>query len=394
MKTSNSRRTFIKKGTLASLAIPILGTSVLNCNSKEKKEGTTTIESPKKLNILILGGTSFLGPHQIAYAISRGHKVSTFTRGKTLPTIHNDAFKNVEQLIGDREDNLTALENRKWDVVIDNSGRKVQWTKDTANLLKDNVGMYMYTSSTGVYYPYKGNDIDENTPLVLGMPEGLTEDQEYEQDYGIMKGNSELEAIKAFGKERAIIIRPTYMVGPGDKTNRFVHWPLRLAKGGNILVPGKKEDRVQYVDVRDVAEWYIRLAENKQHGTYNAVGPKETQTLSQFVNEASKTFDVESSLTFIDDYEFLKSNGIFYAIPWVMPEGDHYGSARIAHQSAMNAGLTYRDLNDTVRDTYDWWNSDAVDPERKQQYIDDPNSLLVNEEALLESWETHQKTKG
>ena len=328
MKTSNSRRQFIKKGALASIAIPILGSSVISCNTATKKEDNSTQNTNKKLNILILGGTSFLGPHQIAYAISRGHKVATFTRGKTIPKINTEAFKNVEQLIGDRENNLKALENRSWDIVIDNSGRQVKWTKDTANLLKDNVGMYMYTSSTGVYYPYRTNDIKEDTKLVLEMPEGLTEDEQYEQEYGVMKGNSELAAIEAFGIERSIIIRPTYMIGPGDRTDRFVHWPNRLAKGGEVLVPGKKEDPVQYMDIRDVAEWMIRMAENKQHGTYNAVGPKNTQTMQQFVSEAAQSFDAQSNFVMVDDYEFLLANKVYYAVPWVNPVGDNYGSSR------------------------------------------------------------------
>ena len=394
MKTANSRRLFIKKGALAGLAIPLLGNGLISCISEEKKETTARDTPNKKLNILILGGTSFLGPHQIAYAISRGHKVSTFTRGKTIPKIHQDVFKNVEQLIGDRENDLKALENKTWDVVIDNSGRQVQWTKDTANLLKDNVGMYMYTSSTGVYYPYTGNSIGEDTNIVLEMPEGLTADQEYEQEYGIMKGNSELAAMEAFGKERTIVVRSTYMVGPGDRTNRFVHWPLRFAKGGNILVPGKKDDLVQYVDVRDVAEWYIRLAENKQHGTFNAVGPKDTQTVIEFAKKGATTFDIESSFTQINDYEFLKSYDINFAIPWVMPVDDHYGSARIKHQKAMAAGLTYRPLTTTVQDTFDWWHSNAVDQDRKQAYTNDANTILSRENAILDAWEAHQKTKG
>ena len=386
MKILSSRRTFIKKSSLAGLAIPILGASLFNCNSKYKNAAINTQKSPNKLKILILGGTSFLGPHQIAYAISRGHEITTFTRGKTLPTIHTEVFKNVEQLIGDREDNLTALENRKWDVVIDNSGRKVEWTKATANLLNDHVGLYMYTSSTGVYFPYKGHHITEDTSLVLEMPDGLTEDQKYEQDYGVMKANSEIETIKAFGKNRSTIVRPTYMLGPGDKTDRFVHWPIRLSKGGDILVPGKQDDLVQYVDIRDVAEWFIRLAENKQHGTFNAVGPKVQQTTLQFAKEAAKTFDVKSTFTLIDDYEFLKSNGVYYAIPWVMPEGDHYGSARLSNSRALEAGLTYRNLTNTIKDAYTWWNSDAVDAERKINYEQNPNALINKEKEILELW--------
>ncbi len=394
MKKSNTRRAFIKKGALVGLAIPILGSSLIGCKSETKQETKESDNASKKLKILILGGTSFLGPHQVAYAISRGHSVSTFTRGKTKPSVHAELFDQVEQLIGDREDNLKALENRKWDVVIDNSGRNVEWTKATANLLKDNVGMYMYTSSTGVYYPYLTNDISEDTKLVLSMPEGLTENETYEQEYGVMKGNSELEAIKAFGKERTIIIRPTYMIGPADKTDRFIHWPIRLAKGGEILVPGKKEDPIQYTDVRDIAEWFIRLAENKQYGTYNGVGPKSAQTMQEFVKEAAKTFDVESSLVMIDDYDFLKENKVYYSVPWIMGDEKKYGSARISNSKSIAAGLTFRPLTDTVKDTYDWWTSDAITEERRQKYESNPNTLLVKESEILENWKQHSLKKA
>ena len=394
MKKPNTRRAFIKKGALASIAIPILGSNLLACKSETKKETIDSIVTSKKLNILILGGTSFLGPHQVAYALSRGHSVSTFTRGKTKPSVHAELFEQVEQLIGDREDNLKALENRKWDVVIDNSGRNVEWTKATANLLKDNVGIYMYTSSTGVYYPYLTNNITEDTELVLSMPEGLSENEKYEQEYVVMKANSELEAQKAFGKERTIVVRPTYMIGPADKTDRFIHWPIRLAKGGDILVPGKKEDPVQYVDVRDIAEWFIRLAENKNYGSYNGVGPKSNQTMQEFVNEAAKTFNVESSFVMIDDYDFLIENKVYYSVPWIMSDEKNYGSARISNSKSIAAGLTFRPLRDTVKDTYDWWTSDAITEERRQKYEGNPNTLLVKEIAIIENWKQHSLTKA
>ncbi|BAO76714.1 NAD-dependent epimerase/dehydratase family protein [Winogradskyella sp. PG-2] len=390
MKKLNTRRAFIKKSALASLAIPILGSHLIGCKSEVKKEVESSGSSKTELDILILGGTSFLGPHQIAYALSRGHKVSTFTRGKTKPSVYAELFDRVEQLIGDRENNLKALENRKWDVVIDNSGRNVDWTKATANLLKDNVGIYMYTSSTGVYYPYLTDDISEDTKLVLSMPEGLTENEQYEQEYGVMKANSELEAIKAFGKERTIVVRPTYMIGPADKTDRFIHWPIRLAKGGEILVPGKKEDPIQYADVRDIAEWFIRLAENKQHGIYNGVGPKSAQTMQEFVKEAAKTFDVELSFVMVDDYDFLVENKLYYSVPWIMGGEKNYGSARISNSKSITAGLTFRPLENTVKDTYNWWTSNAITDERRSEYENNPNTLLVKEKAILENWKATQ----
>ena len=164
-----TRREFVKNGLKIAIATPLVGTSLLSFSTTEKT---------KPLRILILGGTSFLGPHQIAYAIDRGHSVSTFTRGKTKPSIYKDLFDQVEMLIGDRENDLSALETGTWDVVIDNSGSKTEWTKNTANLLKDRVGIYLYTSSTGVYYPYLGKDIDENTKVLLEEPTKIIVEEE------------------------------------------------------------------------------------------------------------------------------------------------------------------------------------------------------------------------
>jgi len=386
MTKSNSRRVFVKKSVLAGIGLPLLGSGILSCKNEESRNISSDENTRQQLKILILGGTSFLGPHQIAYALSRGHKVSTFTRGKTTPKVHADLFEKVEMLIGDREDNLKALENRQWDVVIDNSGRKVSWTKATAELLKDNVGMYMYTSSTGVFYPYLNGNLTEETEVALAVPEGLTENEKYEMDYGVMKANSELAAINTFGKERTVVIRPTYMLGPADRTDRFIHWPIRLANGGQHLVPGKAEDLVQYIDVRDVAEWFIRLAENKSHGIYNGVAPNEGQTMQQFIKEAAKAFNTTSSFVMVDDYGFLNKNGIYYSIPWVMPDEKHYGSARVSNKKSIAAGLTYRPLSETVKDTYNWWNSDKVDIERKAKFNENLEVMLVNEKKMITQW--------
>lgn len=261
-KKLTTRRQFIEKGVKFGIALPLVSSSLLACNFNEEKREEVTENSSKKLNILILGGTSFLGPHQIAYALGRGHSVTTFTRGKTKPTIHQELFKNVTSLVGDRNNDLSALETGTWDVVIDNSGRDVEWTKNSAELLKDRTNLYLYTSSTGVYYPYLTKNIKEDTKVLLEEPETLEdEEMRIEYWYGVMKSNSELAARNAYGDDRTIVVRPTYMFGPADKTNRFIHWPLRLSKGGEVFVPGKDEDPVQYIDVRDVAEFMIRLIE-------------------------------------------------------------------------------------------------------------------------------------
>ena len=387
MNKLKSRREFIEWSLKAGVALPVASSALWGCDTRGAKQAQVTAQTADKLSILILGGTSFLGPHQIASALSRGHTVATFTRGRTKPTIHTELFEQVEQLIGDREDNLSALENRQWDVVIDNSGRKVDWTRKSAQLLKANCGLYVYTSSTGVYFPYVQDEFKEEDGVVLSMPTaGVDEYSRLEYEYGIMKANSELAALDAFGLDKTLIIRPTYMVGPADKTNRFIHWPIRLSKGGEILVPGKEGDTVQYIDVRDVADWMIRLAESKASGTFNAVGPKTTQNMYDFVAEASEAFEVDSTFITVDDYDFLRSQGIEYIIPWIMPIGNNQGSAHISNQLAIDNGLQFRSLKETVNDTYDWWNSPMVSQEQREAVEQNPDSVLAREQAIIQAW--------
>ncbi|MEM9928806.1 MAG: hypothetical protein AAF840_03215, partial [Bacteroidota bacterium] len=165
-----TRRSFLDISLKFGLTWPFLMTGLNSCGSPSVEASDTDEAEDKKLSILILGGTSFLGPHQIAYAMERGHRITTFTRGKTKPSVHAELFDQVESLVGDREDNLSALEGRSWDVVIDNSGRKTEWTKKTAELLKDSCELYVYVSSTGVYFPYLGDDITEDTEVLLELP--------------------------------------------------------------------------------------------------------------------------------------------------------------------------------------------------------------------------------
>ena len=372
-----SRRQFVKKSSISLLSIPFLSSGLTSFNDK----------TTKSLKILILGGTSFLGPHQIAYALQRGHQITTFTRGVSKPTVHLDLYDKVEQLIGDRETDLSALEKGSWDVVIDNSGRKTEWTEESAKLLKDRAGLYMYTSSTGVYYPYLQDSVDEEFPVRLKEPDQIDDEGEkLEYWYGAMKASSEAAAYKAFGKDRTIIVRPTYMIGPGDKTDRFIYWAVRFHRGGTIMVPGKDEDKVQYIDVRDVAEWMIRLAEQNITGTFNVSGPAKTQTMMEFALEGKDSFDVESKLVQIDDYDFLKKHRIPHLIPWIMPEGKNYGSAKIDNKKALKNGMTCRDLKTSVREIQEWWVSETVSEERRNKFEQKPNSVLMREEKILSAW--------
>ncbi|MBX2875981.1 MAG: NAD-dependent epimerase/dehydratase family protein [Saprospiraceae bacterium] len=386
-----SRRTFLQNSTKLAAALTLAASGLSSCTNAQTDERKDAVDENKPLKILILGGTSFLGPHQIKAALDRGHQISTFTRGKTKPTIHQDLFSEVEALVGDRENDLKALEGRDWDVVIDNSGRRVEWTKKTAELLRDRVGQYVYISSTGVYYPYLTEHIKEDQPLVMEVPSPLEdEEQKLEYGYGVMKANSEQAAKAVFGEERTLVIRPTYMVGPADKTDRFIHWPIRLSQGGKTLVPGKTGDPVQYIDVRDVADWMIQLIEAKTTGVFNAVGPAEAQDMYTFVEKASTAFDLERELIQIDDYDFLKANKIPYLIPWILPEGNNWGSARVNNQLAVAKGLSFRPLADTIRDTHDWWISDGVSQEQRDKVMKDAKGVLMREAEVLAAWEAIQ----
>ena len=373
------RRDIIKLGVTASVGLPLMTSQLLSCDSTQSKN---TQKQSKGLSILILGGTSFLGPHQIAYALDRGHTLTTFTRGKTLPTVHQDKFKDVEQLIGDRNDDLSALENRKWDVVIDNSGRKVEWTEESAKLLKDSCDLYVYTSSTGVFYPYIDSEFREDSEVLLEMPITDDEDEKIEYGYGVMKAKSEMAARTQFGDDRTIVVRPTYMFGPGDRTDRFTYWPVRLKRGGEVMVPGKIDDPVQYVDVRDVAEWMIRLIEQKKTGTFNAVGPKTSHTMKEFVKEATQEYGLRCYFQYIDDYDFLLENGISYIVPWIMPTGNNKGSALINNQKAISNGLTFRDLELSMEETFYWWMTDAVSEERKEKL----EAQFTKEREVIKKW--------
>ena len=294
-------------------------------------------------------------------------------------------------LFGDRENDLSALEKGEWDVVIDNSGSKTEWTKKTANLLKDRAGVYVYTSSTGVYYPYLGDNISEDSKVLLEEPKDIVDEEtKLEYWYGVMKSTSEIETIKAFGRNRSIVVRPTYMMGPGDRTDRFIYWPVRLARGGDIMVPGPG-DPVQYVDVRDVAEFMIRLAEEKKAGTFNAVGPLGKQTMLQFAEKGKRAFDIESNLVPIDDYEFLQDNGVSYLIPWIKPMGNNYGTARVSNEKAVKAGLTHRDLKTSLNDMHRWWYSEALTDERRDKFELNPQGVLIREKMILDNWHDHQK---
>jgi len=308
--------------------------------------------APKRF--LILGGTGFIGPHMVRYAVERGHAVTIFTRGRTEADI-----PEVEHLIGDRNDDLTALEGRSWDVVLDNNARDYRWVRLSTELLRNAAQQYVFVSSISAYVGeatgFEGGNrvffepvMDETAPL-FSRPEGFQEGEE--APYGLSKTLGE-EAAEAAFPGRTTIVRPGLIVGPGDTTDRFTYWPVRINRGGEVLAPGTGEDATQIIDVRDLAEWIVRLAENGTFGVFNATGPEARLSMAEMLYGIRAITSAPVRFTWVP-IEFLAAHEVR---PWSdMPAwipGDPLSMVSV--RRAVEAGLTYRPLAVTALDTLEY----------------------------------------
>jgi 2'-hydroxyisoflavone reductase len=298
------------------------------------------------LRILILGGTGFIGPHQVRYAVARGHKLTLFNRGKTHPGL----FPEVEQLLGDRNGNLDSLKGREWDVVIDNPASLPRWVRDAADLLKGHVKQYIFISTVSVYADNSKPNMDETAAVATTTEPDAP--KVTNENYGALKALCEKEAEKAF-PGHATIIRPGLIVGPGDPSDRFTYWPVRIARGGEIVAPGDPSDPVQFIDARDLGEWSIRMAEQGDTGVYNALGPKSPLSVAEMLYGIRAVTTADVKFTWIPA-TFLQAHHVseWTDMPvWVPPTGDSAGFSRMSNQRAVSKGLTFRPLADTAEAT-------------------------------------------
>lgn len=320
----------------------------------------------KPLHILILGGTGLTGPHQVRYALSRGHKVTLFNRGRR-PKEWPSA---VEELVGDREKNdYASLKGRKFDVCIDNPTSVPHWIRDAAAVLKGNVNQFVFISTLSAY---AGTDKpgDETAPRAKyegkdAMAETMADLRKNMALYGPLKALSEDEAHKQF-PGITTVIRPGLIVGPGDETDRFTYWPVRVRKGGKVLVP-PMADPVQFIDSRDLAEWTIRMVENRTFGDFNGIGPDRTLTMGEVLKVCkdvpkSNAEFVEAPLKFIEDNKVTPWGDLPL---WVPGGGETAGFHRGSFVKSVKAGLTYRPVATTVADTLTWW--DSLSEERRSK---------------------------
>jgi 2'-hydroxyisoflavone reductase len=302
--------------------------------------------APKPMNILVLGGTGFIGPHEINYAQSRGHTVTMFNRGKTAPGM----FPDVENLIGDRDDQLDALKGRDWDAVIDNSGFYPRHARLSAELLNGHVGQYMFVSSISAYAESLTVEDDEFSAAYATMDDPTDEsDPPYGRTYGARKALCEQEVVKVFG-DNAINIRPGIITGVGDPTERLRHWLVRMQAGNEILVPGQEDLPIQYIDAVDMTAWMVRMLEaGNGSGPYNAVGAEEPYRARPFLEGLVKSTGSRSKLTWVD-WEWLRSE-----VPDVGGYAPWYGQGpipfmQVNNDRALATGLTFRPIGDTAND--------------------------------------------
>lgn len=342
-----SRRGFLRAS--AALGLGAGATSLLGCRPGEGSAGRTGEGATESLRILVLGGTGFIGIHQVEYAQARGHEVTLFNRGLTNPHL----FPGLEKLRGDRDGDLAALTGRTWDVVIDNCATVPRRITEAAQTLRDATDLYVYVSSSGVYYPYTEPGLHEGSPTQL--LDDPTVEEVTGETFGGLKALCEEAVREAYG-DRALIVRPVLIGGPWDYTDRSIYWPVRLARGGEVLAPGDGSDPFQLIDARDLTAWMVRMAEAGETGTYNCVGPDEATTMADALGQMSEVAEQPVHLTWADT-DFLLEHDVApwgEMCAWIPPRGDYTGMTRIDGSQAWAKGLTCRPLAETARDIVAW----------------------------------------
>ncbi len=328
------------------------------------------------MRLLILGGTLFVGRHLVDAALAAGHKTTTFTR-RSKP--HDP---RVEALHGDRDGGLTALAGREWDAVIDTSGYVPRVVGASVDVLASRAGHYTFVSSINAYADLRGTVSEDSPSAELEDPSS----EDLQAQYGPLKVACERRVTAAFGS-RALIVRPGLIVGPHDPTGRFTYWVERLARGGEALAPGDPGRRVQLVDARDLATWHIELAERRASGLYNATGPVPRPTMA----EVLAAIDPAAQLTWVDD-AFLLEHGVgqWQELPLWLVDPDSQGMLDADVSKAVAAGLRFRPLAETARDTLAWARTAGPPPPKSGVRLGAVGMAPEREAELLAAWHARE----
>lgn len=324
------------------------------------------------MKILLIGGTRFLGRHLVNSARSRGHIVTLFNRGQTNPNL----FMQVDKIHGDREKDLDQLTGH-WDAVIDTCGYFPRIVKMSAEALKDRAAHYVFISSISVYSDFSKIGIKESDPV------GEIEDETIEEitggSYGPLKALCEKAVQDVFGI-RSLIVRPGLIVGPHDPTDRFTYWPVRIARGGEVLAPDRPDVLTQVIDVRDLAKFIIDLIEQNVSGVFNATGPDHDLSLGRLFDTCKLIGNSDAKFKWAP-LDFLNQNNVapWSDMPvWLPDTGEDAGFACVDVSKALRAGLKFLSLEETVHDTLEWANSRPADHEWKAGLKPEREKELLN----------------
>jgi 2'-hydroxyisoflavone reductase len=399
----------LTRRSLLSLALTSSSLSVLGCGPAPEPETpvagppqpkppppppaaapTAAASAPPGKTLLILGGTGFLGPAVIEAAKAKGYTITLFNRGKTRPHL----YPELEKLRGDRDpskdEGLKALEGRSWDVVLDNSGYVPRIVKASASLLAPRVKQYIFISSVSVYADTSVPGADETAKLgTMADPTVEKMGNEYE-NYGPLKALCE-QAAEAALPGRVANVRPGFIVGPGDGSDRFTYWPLRVEKGGEVLAPGSPSDPIQVIDVRDLAAWLVMLMDTKTMGAFDAVGPGEPLTMGGVLEKSKAITKSDARFTwvspaFIEKFDKLPGGPLDLPI-WAPPEGKTAGFHMRAGERARKTGLVHRPVDDTIKDLLAWFKE--LPPERQAKRR--AGISLEREAEVLAAWHKENK---
>jgi 2'-hydroxyisoflavone reductase len=387
---STSRRNFLQwtaalGGALGIGALPEIALGEWSAKRGRDKRGEPVPRAPKSLSILILGGTGFTGPEQVEYALARGHRVTLFNRNKTRP----DFFKGkVEQLLGDLNDDVSALKGQKFDVVIDNPTTLPAWVRNAAQHLKGNTRHYIFISTISVYpdNSHPGADeTDGTTPMPPDLDPYTLVRENAGKYYGALKTFSEQEVGRQYAGI-STIIRPGLIVGPLDRSDRFTYWPARIDKGGTVMAPGTPDDPTQFIDSRDLAEWTVRMAEAREFGTYNAVSPPMPMAAMLYGIKAVTTSGAQFTWVSADFLASQQVRGWRHMPAWVAPRGPSAGFLSRNSSRAIGKGLTFRPLAVTAKETLDWH---KTRPEAEQKALAEGTIAGISaarEAEVLAAW--------
>ena len=335
------------------------------------------------VKLLVLGGTKFLGRAVVEAALARGHDVTLFNRGRTNPEL----FPEAEHLRGDRDGDLSALEGRTWDAVVDPSGYVPRVVRASAELLAPAVGHYTFVSSISVYREPLAPGFDESAPLEE-LDDPATEN--VSESYGGLKVVCERVVAAVFPATHANV-RAGLVVGPHDPTGRFTYWPVRVARGGEVLAPGVPGRHVQFIDARDLAAWIVDLAERRVPGTFNATGPVPPVSMGELLEVCKSVAGGDADIVWVDE-EFLRAEGVgpWMELPlWLAREDGAIFDADVSR--AIAAGLGFRPLEETVRDTIEWVAAGGTTaPLASGIDIGEAGMRPERERELLDAWSTQR----